>query len=252
MKCAVEDCEKDAKNGKNCLCAGHEHRLRRYGSPTGTPEPKQLGVCAVDGCERGLAGGGFCRKHYKRFRKYGDPLGGGHDYGSARDFMRSLVDSETDECIPWPFGRNKDGYGRINWEGTPQGAHVVACELANGPKPSPKHEACHSCGNGSDGCVNPGHLYWGTRKQNVADAIKHGTAFMLETVERYGERSPVSKFSDAVVDEIRARIAGGERQIDLAVEFGMSKTHINRIWKRLGRTIRPYAANDNEPLRAAA
>lgn len=36
-----------------------------------------------------------------------------------------------------------------------------------------KIDLCHNCGNGK--CSNPKHLYWGTRKENVEDAIRHGT-----------------------------------------------------------------------------
>jgi hypothetical protein len=35
--------------------------------------PKPISYCSVDGCEERCVGHGFCRKHYKRWRKYGDP-----------------------------------------------------------------------------------------------------------------------------------------------------------------------------------
>jgi hypothetical protein len=34
-------------------------------------------------------------------------------------------------------------------------------------------DLCHACNNGE--CSNPQHLYWGTRKENVADARLNGT-----------------------------------------------------------------------------
>ena len=36
-----------------------------------------------------------------------------------------------------------------------------------------KIDLCHYCGNGK--CSNPKHLYWGTRKENIEDAKRHGT-----------------------------------------------------------------------------
>lgn len=36
-----------------------------------------------------------------------------------------------------------------------------------------KIDLCHSCGNGK--CSNPKHLYWGSRKENVEDAKRHGS-----------------------------------------------------------------------------
>lgn len=34
-------------------------------------------TCSIDGCEALVFGHGWCNRHYKRWRKYGDPLGGG-------------------------------------------------------------------------------------------------------------------------------------------------------------------------------
>lgn len=47
-------------------------------------------------------------------------------------------------------------------------------------------DLCHACGNGK--CSNPRHLYWGTRKENVHDAIVHGTfkTAWQRRVEKYG------------------------------------------------------------------
>lgn len=34
-------------------------------------------TCSVDGCDLPHKGKGYCTKHWERFRRYGDPLGGG-------------------------------------------------------------------------------------------------------------------------------------------------------------------------------
>lgn len=180
-------------------------------------------ICSVAGCDREFYAKGCCFKHYKRLRAHGDPLGGRIEHGAARDFVASLVNSNTDECIAWPFGKTKDGYGRVNWQRVPQGAHVVATMLSHGPKPTPKHEACHRCGKGHLGCVNPRHLYWGTRKDNVRDAIEHGTSHSLNTPS--GEAHRWTKYSDATIRDVMAAIHAGERPSVIVRQYGISWTY---------------------------
>jgi hypothetical protein len=82
---------------------------------------------------------------------------------------------DGDECIYFPFYRNQSGYGWMKFGEKNIGAHVYALTFAVGEKPTPHHECCHTCGNGHLGCVNPKHLYWGTRAENVQDSIDAGT-----------------------------------------------------------------------------
>lgn len=247
--CRIEGCHKPAKTVG--LCSGHGHRLRRYGDPEYAPPPRPVSKCSIEGCDGDVRGRGYCRKHYARLLAHGDPLSGGIDYGSAQKFVaETALLTGVSECIAWPFGKNSEGRGRVKINGKSMNADVAILTAAKGDKPTSKHECCHTCGNGHLGCVNPDHLYWGTRKENVADAIRHGTAFNLRDVIRHGELAASAKHSDATIAEIRNRIANGERQIDLAEEYGISKTHINRIWKGLSRT--KDAANDNGKKEMAA
>jgi hypothetical protein len=52
--------------------------------------------------------------------------------------------------------------------------------------PSGRILLCHACNNGN--CSNPKHLYWGTDKDNLQDAIENGTYKNAweRTVEKYG------------------------------------------------------------------
>jgi hypothetical protein len=47
---------------------------------------------------------------------------------------------------------------------------------------------CHACGN--EKCGNPKHLYWGTQKENVQDAKRHGTfkSGWENLILKYGEK----------------------------------------------------------------
>ena len=76
-----------------------------------------------------------------------------------------------DECWPW-LGAKRRGYGLIWADGRKRPAHQVAWELANGePFPTGMH-ACHTCDNPS--CVNPAHIFPGTRSDNLRDAVRKG------------------------------------------------------------------------------
>lgn len=89
----------------------------------------------------------------------------------------SKIDVKGDnECWPWVAkSKLSYGYGAINvWVSPEKRQNVAAsrlsCFLAYGPPPTNDHRALHSCDNPP--CCNPGHLRWGTQKDNVADAIK--------------------------------------------------------------------------------
>lgn len=184
-------------------------------------------ACSVEGCGRELAGHGLCSMHLKRQRKHGSPFGGRAFAGEPQRFVCSAAKAETDECIIFPFGRAADGYGRIRVDGRTIGAHHYAAELVHGPRPSPAHESCHSCGRGQDGCVNGRHLYWGTRADNVRDSQNHGT--FHAPPHRFGERAPAAKFSDELIADVRAGLAAGRTQMSIAATLGISQAHVSRI-----------------------
>src|SRR4051794_25279160 len=79
----------------------------------------------------------------------------------AHDWLLLAMEIRTNSCIPWPYGCSTSGgvaYPAVHVDGRMIGAHIVACEHANGPKPEGDIEAAHSCHNPT--CVNPRHLRW--------------------------------------------------------------------------------------------
>lgn len=140
--------------------------------------------------------------------------------------------TRRDACLRWPwFCDPGTGYGRVGVRGKIRYAHRVMCELVNGPPPTPKHQATHNCGHGSQGCVNPRHLVWKTNKENQMDRAAHGT------MRKKGSRRFV--LTPEMVAEIRA-IGDKETKTALAKRFGTSRDSIAKIldgrsWRKPGQ-----------------
>lgn len=184
--------------------------------------------CTVSGCHKPHLAKGYCAKHYRRFKLYGDPEGGAEFRdGKAKDFFDMAAIYGGDDCLLWPYSRNSDGYPCGGWDGALYKIHRLMCETAHGPQPSPQHEAAHNCGVRH--CVNPRHLRWATHAENMADTKRHGTS-------PSGERSGRAKLSWELVRTMRACFSNGSTKKEISEAFGIhynTVDHVieNRRWK---------------------
>ncbi len=178
--------------------------------------------CSVPGddcSETGRIRAGLCRRHYIRQWRHGDPLGGRQ---LAIEFVHQAVASSTDECIIWPYSKNK-GYGQVMQNRRPIGAHRLVLILHSGQPSDPKMEAAHApgiCHNRA--CVNPRHLRWATHAENMADTIIDDTA-------RHGERAHNAKLTEDDIRFIRNSTLPGP---ELGAMFGVEQSGIARIRRR--------------------
>lgn len=176
-------------------------------------------ICAIEGCNKPVFQTGWCSMHYSRWRRHGTFEKTGTANGEPPAFFASMMKVETDDCIIWPYAKNKKGYGKIE----NRLVHRMSCEETHGPAPSEKHEAAHTCHVPS--CINGRHLYWATTSQNQMDRIDAGTS-------NRGGNYRNSKLTAEQVRSIRAMAEAGALHHDIAAEFGVARTAVTRIINR--------------------
>lgn len=187
-------------------------------------------ACSVSGCkgnaDRSKEGRkGFCDNHYRRFKRYGDPLAGRASPGEPQKFFNNIVlKYEGNECLIWPFTRIPGGYGQLWVEGKNETVTRLICKEVYGPPPFEEYQAAHSCGNGHLGCVTKKHLEWKTPAANQADRLIHGT-------HARGERSKLSKLKSQQVLQIIS-LTGKEAQGTTARRYGVSRSCVGQIQRR--------------------
>ena len=133
----------------------------------------------------------------------------------------SYVSLPMDEkkCWIWHGTINSLGYGVFNLRGRAMSAQRAAMTLLAGVDVPPDKCVCHHCD--IPRCVNPRHMFIGTYRDNMQDAIKKG-------------RMPgnVGKLTPEMQTEALRLRAAGLGYSAIGRKFGVSHTAIQNLVKR--------------------
>lgn len=200
-ECTAQDCERKvfAKN----LCSKHYKAQR------------DVPYCSVGGCGRKAHAKELCSMHRKRERRHGSVDSVNRVANGTYDkWIEDMSSHDGDDCLIWPFWRDKHGYGPSR----------KMCIAAHGEPASKELHAAHSCGNGNIGCMNPKHLRWATQKDNAGDMVDHGRS-------QRGEKCRMAKLTESDVHKIRVT-RRNESCASLAREFGVARWTVSRARSR--------------------
>ena len=129
---------------------------------------------------------------------------------------------KTDDCWIWTASR-VGGYGRM-WlaENVRILAHRLSWLIHNGTIPVGKR-VLHKCDNPP--CVRPDHLFLGTMKDNIQDALRKKRM-------AFGERVGSARLADSDVVEIHRLHRDGKSGYAIAKHFSIDRGKIYKILKR--------------------
>jgi len=141
-----------------------------------------------------------------------------------------LVDQESaGDCWRWTGSILSNGYGYFSLGRRLMHAHRASYILFNGGSIPAGMNVCHQCDN--QWCVNPGHLWLGTQKQNIRDAMAKGRHVPPPKTDWQNRSKPHhwQRLTEEQAREIVRRVRSGELQKTIAADFGISTKTVSKI-----------------------
>ncbi len=143
----------------------------------------------------------------------------------AERFELQYIPEPNSGCWLWTGPMTSSGYGLTSDKGKRIGAHCASVLLDGRVIPSGM-DVCHKCDTRL--CVNPRHLFVGTRKENWDDCVS-------KKRHSHGERNYNTKLD--AVDVIAIRQSSLKPK-EIAKQFGITRRYAQavrdgRTWKHL-------------------
>lgn len=122
-------------------------------------------------------------------------------------------------CMEYQGCIQANGYSRATVQRKADYGHRHIYRLLKGDIPDGL-DVCHRCDNRK--CINPDHLFLGTRRENMADAVSKGR-------QARGASLPHTKLTTFITQEIAAMAKQGLPYKEIAARFGICKQHAGQI-----------------------
>jgi hypothetical protein len=134
--------------------------------------------------------------------------------------------NKTATCWLWTGGKGIFGYGILGIKPRYH-AHRFSWYLAYGQIADPSLCVLHKCD--VPACVNPDHLFLGTRQDNMKDCIEKGRFNLSKYSSHPGESNVTSKLNNEKVRRIRQLRAEGMRVKEITAVIGVSLAAIEDV-----------------------
>lgn len=211
-------------------------------------------LCSVEDCYKKHRAKGYCKSHYKQYKRRYKNEWNNFKYPLKSDFIKfrnsknkkmtrkeyldilslgqqflffSIVFGNKDSCWIWPYKYKLDGNykspSNVSYRGKSYSPPRLALILSKGSPPSDKNECAHDpvlCNNSL--CCNPAHLRWASRAENHADMRIAGTVGV-------GEKNARAVLTEEQVKNI---LRDNRKQTDIALDYNVSSAMIHLIKTR--------------------
>lgn len=185
-------------------------------------------LCSIKDCPLFSQARGWCRVHYRRWQKHGNPLTVLSRKQDAEQRFWSKVNKtpglgKDGDCWEWKTIVKGELYGKFYVDGRSQYAHRYAFFLTHGHYPEPVGR--HTCDNPP--CCNPSHIIEGTQGDNVRDAVARNRQY-----HALGEDVAYSKLTNMNVIQMRTQRERGDSLRSLSQQFSVSQSLVSTVCSR--------------------
>lgn len=189
-------------------------------------------TCCTPDCNKPHSARGWCAVHYQRAYQSGQLESQPRKHARPTDSLDARLRNigwtvTASGCWEWNGHRDSSDYGMLSVNrGRPHKASRIAYE-AWVAVPNENVDICHTCDNPP--CINPAHLFEGTRLENMADMVSKGRSATWS-------KRPHKLTASQVMAIREAYATGGVYQKDLADAYGVTQPLISGIVNQKIRT----------------